>query len=267
MMRAVYKPDLLTPAEFDEARKIVHAGLKSLIGTDPELKVTALVLAKMTLESGRQGTTLLTSCHHGNVGNIKASREYEGMYTLYKCNEVRADGVVEWFVPEGKLDRKGGVVVSQHSALPPDGDGHAQCRFRAYAGVVDGIYEYLDFIWREKYRDARDALLTGNPLAYVHALKLKGYFTADETVYGRGVASIHAEFVARMAGRPAPVIQAPDVSEILSPQQFNMEAARGSLDAAFAARQFQVVEESFSHDNFTEDEPDTDVLPKGQGQV
>lgn len=266
-MRAVYKPDQLTPAPFDDVRKIVHSGLTALIGVAPRMKVEALVMAKVTLEAGREGMTLLTSCHHGNAGNIKAGPDYEGMFTLYKCNEVRADGVVEWFSPEGKLDRKGGQVVSQHSALPPDGDGHPQCRFRAYAGVVDGLYEYLDFIWREKYRDARDALLTGDPIAYVHALKLKGYFTADETVYGRGVASLHAEFMARLQNRPAPIITPPDVSELVWPQEFNVKSVQALFNAAFADRQHQVVEESFSHDNFTDDEPDTAVTGKGPKQA
>jgi hypothetical protein len=263
---AVYKPDEITSSDFDEARGIVKAGLASLEGKEPELKVIALVLAKITLESGRSGMTLLTSCHDGNVGNVKASFDYEGMFTLYPCNEI-LDGHAVWFRPEGRLDHKGGAVVSERYLLPPAGDGHPQCRFRAYANVVDGIYEYLDFIWREKYRDARAALLSGDPHAYVHALKLKGYFTADEEVYGRGVAGLHAEFLARLEGRVAPLMPAPDVTHLLAPQPFNATAVTASLNAAFAAREQQIVEESFSPDNFQEDEPDTAVIPKGQGNA
>jgi hypothetical protein len=151
--------------------------------------------------------------------------------------------------------------------LPPEGDGHPQCRFRAYANVVDGISEDLDFIWREKYRDARDALLTGDPHAYVHQLKLKGYFTADEAEYGRGVTGLHTEFLARLENRPAPEMPAPDVSHLLASQDFNLSAARSSLNAAFAAREQQIVADNHGSDNFTEEEPDTVSLPKGQGNA
>ena len=92
-MEATYKPDELTPTPFEEATKIVRSGVHSLIGGDPDTKVVALVLAKITLESGRKGMTLLTSSHQGNVGNIKASPDYEGMFTLYPCNEVLSEGM------------------------------------------------------------------------------------------------------------------------------------------------------------------------------
>ena len=259
MMRAAFKPVEMTPVSFEEARKIVSAGVSSLINGTPAPTVIALVLAKLTLETGRSGTLLFTSAHCSNFGNIKAGPDYEGMFTLYPCNEI-INGKVEWFDPGGKLDKKGGHIVSEVHFVPPEGDGHPQCRFRAYANVVDGIYEYLDFIWREKYRDAREALLTGDPHAYVHALKLKGYFTADETVYGRAVTSIHAEFVARLAGRPAPVLTVPDITGLVAAQPFNLRAAAAALDAAFADRQRQIVEENFRTD--FEDEPDTAVINK-----
>lgn len=261
-MLATYKPDEITSAPFDEARGIVKAGLSSLEGHEPSATVIALVLAKITLESGRQGLELLTSCHQGNVGNIKASFDYDGMFTLFPCNEI-LDGHAVWFRPEGRLDKKGGAVVSERYQLPPDGDGHPQCRFRAYANVVDGIYEYLDFIWREKYRDARAALLTGDPFAYVHALKLKHYFTADETEYARGVAGLHKEFLARLEGRTAPFMPAPDLSHLVAPQPFNMTSVTASLNAAFASRQQQIVEENFKSD-FSDDEPDTAVTEKAR---
>lgn len=234
-MIAVYKEPELTPVAFDEAVKIVKAGLSSLTGRMPETRVLALVLAKITLESGRRGTTLLTSCYDGNCGNIKAGLDYDGMFTLYACNEVEANGKVDWYAPAGKLDKRGGVVVSEPYALPPAGDGHPQCRFRAYANEVDGIYEYLDFIWSDRYKDAKAALLTGDPFAYVHALKLLHYFTADETAYARSVASIHAEFVARIEMRPAPVIDPVDITGLTFAQAWN----RTIVDAALAAEEAQ----------------------------
>lgn len=231
-MLATYKEPEKTPVAFGEAVKIVKAGLSSLTGIIPETKQIALVLAKITLESGREGTMLLTSCYDGNVGNIKAGLDYDGMFTLYPCNEVLG-GHVKWFGPEGELSGRGGSVVGTRYALPPAGDGHPQCRFRAYANEVDGIYEYLDFIWSDKYKDAKAALLEGDPIAYVHELKRLGYFTADETAYARSVASIHAEFVARLESRPAPVINPIDTTALFAAQVWN----RTIVDAALAAEQ------------------------------
>lgn len=263
MMRAVYKESEITPIAFDEAVKVTRAGLFSLTGKIESDKVVSLVVAKVTLESGRTGLNLLTSCHSGNVGNIKADADYEGMYTLYPCNEI-LNGQVRWFSPEGRLDKKGGVVVAEKFEVPPAGEGHPQCRFRAYANVVDGLYEYLDFIWREKYRDARDALLTGDAVAYVHALKQKGYFTADETGYAKGVVGLQAEFMARIEKRPAPVLTPPDVSEAVASQPFNITRVTALLNAAFAAREIQIVEENFLTDfDASEDEP-TVVTDRGR---
>jgi hypothetical protein len=260
-MAAVFKEDELTPVLFDDAVKIVRPGLTSLIGKEPEQNVVALVLAKITLESGRKGMLLFTSGHCGNFGNIKAGPDYEGMYTLYPCNEV-LNGQVEWFSPAGRLDKKGGTVVAEKYDVPPVGEGHPQCRFRAYANEVDGIYEYLDFIWLDKYRDARDALLTGNPTAYVHALKLKGYFTADETEYAKGVVGLFTEFVARLSSRPAPMMPAPDVTHLIASQPYNVTTVTALLNAAFAARDQQIVADNLA-DAIDPDEPDT-VVTKGK---
>jgi hypothetical protein len=242
-MEARYKEDELTPVPFEEAQQIMSAGLESLTGAVPKPAVLALALAKVTLESGRTGMLLFSSGHCSNYGNIKASPDFQGMYTLYKCNEVLRNKVT-WFVPEGELDRKGGSIVGEKYALPPDGFGHPQCRFRAYANPTDGLFQYLDFIFRERYRDARDALLTGNPYGYVHALKNAGYFTADEAVYARGVAGLHSEFLSRIQGHAGPEAHVPDVSELVLAQDFNLEQAKASLTAAQAARRYQIEEET-----------------------
>ena len=78
--------------------------------------------------------------------------------------------------------------------------------------------------------EVRDALLSGNPIAYVHELKKKGYFTADEGTYVKAVASLHAEFLARLEGRAAPEMPVPDVSHLIATHDFNLRQARASLE-------------------------------------
>jgi hypothetical protein len=60
----------------------------------------------------------------------------------------------------------------------------------------------------------------------VNALHRKGYFTADPEVYGRGVLSLHKEFIARLQGRPAPALWIPTVEvirDLVTPQKWNAD--------------------------------------------
>jgi hypothetical protein len=50
-------------------------------------------------------------------------------------------------------------------------------------------------------------LLAGDAVGYVHQLKAKGYFTADEATYAKGVVLLRNEFLARLRGEaPAPKV-------------------------------------------------------------
>lgn len=240
-MIAIYKPSELTPVSFELAASIFRTGLTSLMGTDPPVRALALALAKVTLESGRKGMELLTSCHCGNPGNIKAGPDYVGMFTLYGCNEIFGE-TVKWFSESAELTGKGGQPVpGTVFELPPDDFGHPQSRFRAYAGPTDGIYQYLDFIFNNRrWRDAKEELIKGDPIAYVHALKAKGYFTADEATYARGVVGLHSEFVAKLQGRAAPQYPAYDLTGVVAPQPFNIVESQASLNAAFAGRAAEI---------------------------
>ena len=185
-MKAVYVEPRLTPLTFDEALLAFRQGIHVATGEKPSDKALALCLAKTALETGRW-QKMYNYC----FGNVKAGEDYEGMYTAYKCNEV-LNGRVVWFAPEGQLTGKNGVVTGLSWAVPP---AHPQCRFRSYANKFDGAQQYVDFVANGRYRDAWAQLLEGDAAGYVHALKLKGYFTADEDTYLRGVERLHREFI------------------------------------------------------------------------
>jgi hypothetical protein len=206
-MKAVYVEPIKTPLTFDEAADRMQQGMLVATGIAPTTKALALALAKTALETGRW-----TSMWNGNWGNIKAGESYAGMYTCFACNEV-LKGKVVWFEPRGQLDRKGGSLVGVEWGVPP---GHPQTRFRAYANGYDGAQQYVDFVANGRYAEAWNRLLDGDAPGYVRALKLKGYFTADEATYLRGVESLFREFSAKLEARktdPAPPLSPDDYEE------------------------------------------------------
>jgi hypothetical protein len=203
---------------------------------EPTDETLALALAKTALETGRW-----TQIWRNNWGNIKAGDNYPGMFTCITLNEVLTRGgnqVVVWFAPEGELTgapNRGGKLVGAPLPVP---DGHPQTRMRAYANASDGVDSYVDFVANGRYIEAWKYLLRGDALAYVHALKQHGYFTADEAVYARGVVSLQREYLARIR-REEPA-QAVDLEwwklrAIVPNLQFDLsELVETSIGAEFA---------------------------------
>ncbi len=185
-VKAVYVAPFKTPLTFAEAAKAMRQGILVATGEHPSNAALALALAKTALETGRW-----QSMWNNNWGNVKAGAEYYGMYTCITLNEV-LNGRTVWFAPEGELVRKDGPLKYAPLAVPP---GHVQTRMRAYANAYDGAQQYVDFVANRRNRAAWQRLLAGDPAGYVHALKVKGYFTADEATYRRGVERIFAEYL------------------------------------------------------------------------
>lgn len=207
-MKATWVPAHLTPFSFDEAAAAMRAALRDRLKTEPSRDALALALAKTALETGRW-----RSIWNANWGNVKAGEQYEGLYCTFELNEVLG-GKVVWFGPRGKLDRKGGTVIAEPFADPP---GHPQTRMRAYLTREDGAIAYTAFVAGGRYADAWLLLLKGDAVGYVHALKAKGYFTADEATYARGVVSLQREFLGKLAGQvPAPSLSDTEIAECLT---------------------------------------------------
>lgn len=203
-MKAVYVAPKKTPMTWQEAHDCMKWALSTHLGHDPSDEVLSLALAKSALETGKW-----KSIWNDNWGNVKASEKWEGqMYTCIYLNEVLLrDGVrkVIWFMPEGELTdslANGGKLVGEPMAVPP---GHVQTRMRAYANHWDGADQYITFVANGNYKKAWAALLTGNPTAYVHELKVAGYFTADEKVYAKSVNAIYLEMLQKVRGVPDPI--------------------------------------------------------------
>ncbi len=219
-MIATYVESKLTPMPFESAREALAAALRGPAPAyaAPRREVLALAMAKCALETGRY-----QKIYNWNFGNIKAGESYAGMFTCIFLNEV-IGGKVQWFGPDGPVIRLAGGSFTRTSAprvaVPP---GHAQTRMRAHANRFDGAYHYADFM-QGKAR-MWSALQLGEPIAFVHAMKVAGYFTADEAPYARAAASLFREFSLKLEGR------SPDETLLPEPE---WAAARGLASASMA---------------------------------
>lgn len=179
-MKAVYLDDVVTPLSASDVMWAFRVAFERLIGLTPSRDTLALLTAQSALETGRW-----KAIHCFNLGNIKASSDYEGYYTMFRCNEV-INGKVQWFDPP-----------------------HAQTRFRAFRTLEDGAEDHLRFLsGRQRYQSAWQCLIAGDPEAFVRALKAAGYFTANEESYREAVTSLFREY-SRLLEREPQVVAPP----------------------------------------------------------
>lgn len=155
----------------------------SRFGSVPKKESIWVLLAQVTLETG------LKSCHCWNLGNVK-SREGDGYdYTYFACNEIlptaQAHKLATASPATTKItrDRSDGTSVIW---FYPD---HPTCRFRAFGSLLEGAADHLAILTK-RFQKSWSAVLAGDPIAYAHALKVQGYYTADESDYARSLASL-----------------------------------------------------------------------------
>ena len=194
-MLATWVTDKLTPLTWEQDRDSMRWALTNALGSPPSDTCLALAQAKCGLETGR-----LRSCHRNNRGNVKAGVKYDGMYCCFELNEVLHENgrdVTVWFSPVGRLDKKGGKVIAEDSADPP---GHPQTRMRAYENEFVGADAYVQFMLTPNFRPAFERMKAGDAIGMVRAMKAARYFTADETVYAKAVASMHREYLGKLRG-------------------------------------------------------------------
>lgn len=182
-MKATLVTDKVTPLTAQDVALAFRSAYETVCGVTPSKECLALLVAQSALETGRW-----RSIHCFNFGNVKASRDYTGLYCMFRCNEV-IDGKVVWFDPP-----------------------HPQTFFRAFESAESGAIDHIRFLaGRKRYAAAWEAAQAGTPLAFVEMLKKAGYFTADAGPYARAVISLWKEYTPmceRLLARdtqPAPV--------------------------------------------------------------
>jgi hypothetical protein len=204
-MQATWVTDQLTPLTWEQDVASMRWALTNALGSPPSDTCLALAQAKCGFETAR-----LRSCHRNNRGNVKAGPKYVGMYCTFELNEVlRENGkdVTVWFSPLGRISGRGGKVIADPWEDPP---GHPQTRMRAYANEFDGADAYIQFMLTPNFRPAFECMKAGDVAGMIRAMKAARYFTADETTYARGVASMHREYLGKLRGQRVTVFDPGD---------------------------------------------------------
>lgn len=185
-MLAQYLTDKLTVLTPRDAIMSLRVAYLTVEGVAPSPQCLSLHTAQAMLESGR-----FKSCHNFCFTNAKASATYVGYFTCYRCNEKLADGW-HWYVPEGEL--VGGYGTPLRGAPLAVPDGHPQTRFRAFKSADEGAVDHMS-LEKRKFPEAFTAARGGDVVSFVHGLKQRGFFSADEAPYLAGVSSLAREFL------------------------------------------------------------------------
>lgn len=150
----------------------------------PSKDTIRVLLAQWALETG-WGKHMW--CY--NVGNAK-SRPGDGHdYCFFKCNEI---------IPAAKAKKLLAEDPSRVSITTHRADGlcvvwfspkHLWSRFRAFKTLEEGVYDHLRMVV-QTFDRAWPFAVAGDPAGYSHALKLQGYYTADEASYTKTLKSV-----------------------------------------------------------------------------
>ena len=139
----------------------------------PSNSSLAILFAQTALETGN----FQKGFWNYNWGNIKITSPDNGLFTMFRCNEV-IKGKIQWFDPP-----------------------HAQTWFKAYPSAKDGAIEYIKFLsQRKRYLGAWQEVLNGNPTAFSYALSREGYYTASPELYTAGVLRIYNQCLSKIDG-------------------------------------------------------------------
>ena len=180
--------DVKTEATIEEVAAALAWAYRQATGVDVLPGELALLLAHGALETGRW-----KSMHCWNLGNIKAGEGEDHCY--FECDEI----LTQKAAAEIHMKSKTGLVFIEN--VRADGmvrvrflPDHTYARFRAYPSLRMGAVDYL-LLLRRRFKSAWEVLRKGDAAAFVDALKVARYFTADVGPYKSAVVSLAKEFI------------------------------------------------------------------------
>lgn len=183
---------LTTPTQAEMFTALGSAYVQYM-GGPPTLEQVCLLMAQSAFETG-----WWKYMHCYNIGNVKSVEGDGRDFTYFRCWEI----VPTRSVAALQAHAKYGHLVSVESSDAKTGRSkiwldpeHPGCRFRAYKSLQLGIFDHFgklldQYTDEDPVRDAWHFAVKADPVGFVHALKLKGYFTGDEAIYKRQVADI-----------------------------------------------------------------------------
>jgi hypothetical protein len=189
-------PDIITTCTPEQMFHALAMAWVEMFDEVPKINSILVLLCQWALETGWG-----KSCHCWNIGNFK-SHDGDGYdYVYYKCDErypeaqakqyLTSVGVRVHIGSDGMPDGPDSSGLPNAALESKNSDGtwtiyfwpdHPVSRFRASITIEDGVKIYLASMFN-RFSKAWPAVKAGDPDAFVHLLKLQGYFTADEEQY------------------------------------------------------------------------------------
>lgn len=209
-----------TPIAASDLKLALTQAWCTKFGSEPPTNAVELLMSQSALETGAWA-----KCIAFNIGNVKSAGT-SGDFCFFTTHEVvspeQADRLVAASTPTAPAYK----VSDTDVVLEPR---HPGCRFRAFSTLDEGAAWYLDFLTTH-YAAAWDAVVAGDPFAFVHSLKQHGYFTADEGQYLSGVCRFFDEYASPALADMTAIANALD------------ELGYDATDVRLAVGQFQAAE-------------------------
>ena len=172
-----------TPITKEQAIQALWQGWFKYFGANPPKKECLWVLAaQWALETG-WGKDMWGF----NFGNAKSVDGDGHDYQYFACDEILSIATANKYLANAA---PGTVVVRPYATAGlvdvwfyPK---HPGCRFRAFTDATTGAADYVKMV-ATRFVRAWPFVDAGDPRGFVHALKMQGYFTADETQYTNGL--------------------------------------------------------------------------------
>lgn len=217
-------PTPITLADFVAAVETAWPSIEEEPCTRPSCSV---VYAQYWIETGGK------ACYNWNIGNVKhVDRDGFDYYCLRGIWEGVPLAQAQRLVATGEASLD--PVLSHNTAVgagkvsvvfnPP----HPQTRFRSYASLVDGMEEHLLFL-QKRYATAWTYLLLGDYINVAYALKARGYFTADPSIYAAGMKPAYERAMAFDPSSPIDLISTAGLQEALERLGYGPGPADGVL--------------------------------------
>lgn len=190
----------VTPTQFIEG---LAQSWVNLFTTPPTKEELLILMSQSTIECGRGWRYT----HRYNFGNVKGVQGDGRDYCYFACWEVFSKPVAAAYVANSRQGAEARITETHNNGtctvwFYPE---HPACCFRAYcvlnedgtedswSSLVLGMTDYLGLLYKRFFK-SWEALKSGDPAAFVRALKVQGYFTADVEQYVRSVVSLFKEF-------------------------------------------------------------------------
>jgi len=173
-MPAKLVPLMKTPYAIADMVKALITTWYKIYNAYPSKESIGVIFSQWSLETG-QGK----SCYNNNFFNVKY---------VSKNPDLDSDNVKYFMLPNTwEIDSSGQKVIYQ----PP----HPQTWFLAFDTLDDCMQYQFDLLMNKRYKEAWTAVESGNPAAFAHLLKLKGYYTAPESDYVKGLNFFFNKFI------------------------------------------------------------------------